>query len=136
MSVWAGRTWENNVAEYFKKKGYRVEVRVKKGSHEIDLWAEREGEVVACQCKYFADNRAVGPDVVRAWRTVCQDLKVKPALAYTSKLTKLTRELAKEYGFLLLNPMDVTIAYVEELKAINEGLLELLEESRNAWHLK
>ena len=57
--------FERAVAAWFAREGWVVEHRGRSGDHGIDVLAFHGGEVVAIQCKRYAETAAVSPAQVR-----------------------------------------------------------------------
>jgi hypothetical protein len=58
-----GIEFEHWVADLFRQAGFRVEVTQASGDHGVDLWAHAGTDLVAVQCKRWADT--VGEPVIR-----------------------------------------------------------------------
>jgi restriction system protein len=58
-----GWSFEHELAEVLRKVDYKAEVTRGSGDDGVDIWAEKDGETIAIQCKRYSG--AVGPAVVR-----------------------------------------------------------------------
>lgn len=95
-----GEKWEREVANYLRSHGYDARVRETIQGHEIDVYATRGRQTLVIECKAW--NQAVAKDPIRTVHNNALDLGADPGLAYTSELTSGARDLADEYGLLLL----------------------------------
>lgn len=58
-----GVEFEHWTADLFRQAGFRVEVTQASGDHGVDLWAHTGADLVAVQCKRWADT--VGEPIIR-----------------------------------------------------------------------
>lgn len=96
-----GATWEHEVADYLRSRGYHPRVRETVGNHEIDVYATRGSEKLAVECKNW--NSSVTKDPVRTVHNNANEIGARPGLAYTSDLTSGARELADKYEVVLIS---------------------------------
>jgi predicted RecB family endonuclease len=117
----SGETWEHEVADYLRSKGYHAEVREPVKNHEIDVYATRGAHKLIVECKDW--NRRVSKDPVRTVHNNSMEIGGTPALAYTSKLNSGAETLADEYDVILLSS-DIIRGKVLTIEDVRETVRE------------
>lgn len=113
-----GETWEHEVADYLRSRGYHAKVRQTIGNHEIDVYATRGNETLIVECKDW--NRSVSKDPVRTVHNNAMEIGGTPGLAYTSELNSGAEELAAKYDVILF-PSKIVRGEVLTLEDVREA---------------
>ena len=95
-----GKVVENKIGERYRKAGYKVKLRRKTPSGEIDVYATRKKEKIAIEVKHRNKNAIVTSKEVRKIAKKARILKAKPVLILSgkAKLSQKGREVARESG--------------------------------------
>lgn len=77
-----GISFEHELAAVLRKANYTAEVTPRSGDDGVDIWAEKDGETIAIQCKRYGG--AVGPAVVRELHGVLMHLEADRGIVATT----------------------------------------------------
>lgn len=114
-----GETWEHEVADYLRSRGYHTQVRQNVRNHEIDVYATRGDETLVVECKDW--NRSVSKDPVRTVHNNAMEIGGTPGLAYTSELNSGAETLAEKYDVILF-PSEIIRGEVLTLEDVREAV--------------
>ncbi len=94
--------FERYVASLFKRKGYRVKIRGRKGDRGVDLELTRsDGRGAIVQCKRY--RHTIGPDIVRElFGTMVHERVHHAFLVTTAEISDAAREWAKTKPITLI----------------------------------
>ena len=77
-----GISFEHELAAVLRKANYTAEVTPGSGDDGVDIWAEKDGDRIAIQCKRY--RGAVGPSVVRELYGVLMHLEADRGIVATT----------------------------------------------------
>ncbi len=103
------RAFEELVASIFELEGYEVNVTPASRDGGVDVFAERSNRLGLpdqwiVECKFYREDRPIGPELVRALVGVRQVLNVRnAALVATTRFTKEARRIAELGGIELVD---------------------------------
>lgn len=95
--------FERYVADLFRNKGYRVQLRGRSGDAGVDLMlTQRSGKRAIVQCKRY--RRAIGPDIVRElYGTLVHERVSHAFLVTTADISDSAREWAQGKPITLID---------------------------------
>jgi hypothetical protein len=105
--------FEHNTRNWLEAEGWRIEQwsASRRGDHGIDIVISKEDRLGIVQCKFWAPERQVGPQVVRELiGTRASAGKIVEALLVTSsRLTEAAAKLAQETGIRFVENVDFNV---------------------------
>ncbi len=137
--------FEEKVASFFKKRGYRkVKIREKvigeSGvKHEIDVVVydnlDERKILYGCQCKYW--NKKVGVKEIKEWIETCRDIKATPVVVSLLGFSRDAKKYADAHKVYLITNKELEIeapqitsneyeAWKKELESIDNDIERIL----------
>ncbi|MBN1873728.1 MAG: restriction endonuclease [Anaerolineae bacterium] len=89
MRTFTPTEFEKFVGALFKRRGFVVEHTGKRNDGGVDLIVHKDGKRAIVQCKYYQENKRIGPDVVRDLRgALAREQAVAGYLVTTADFTQ------------------------------------------------
>lgn len=99
----AGTTLEGRVATLFRLMGYNVSRNIFIEDHEIDVYAEKDGERIIVECKEYY-TQLISRDLILIFNTKVRDIMPSEAWFVTiNDFDSSARELCNRYGIRAVN---------------------------------
>lgn len=114
-----GLDFEHELAVVLRKAGYKAQVTRGSGDDGVDIWADRNNEKIAIQCKRYGG--AVGPAVVRELYGVLMHLKAdRGVVATTGYFTNGAVDFAADKPIELWT-LDEILRLQEQTGSVNDS---------------
>ncbi|MFC5602715.1 restriction endonuclease [Sporosarcina koreensis] len=97
LDIMSAYQFENYVSDFFRSKGYRVELKSTSGEHGVDLILVKEDRKIAVQCKRYQpskkiSNRAIQEVVAGKLYYACSEAWVITTSFYASDAMQLAQK--------------------------------------------
>lgn len=90
--------FEEEVAHWYEKKGYKATVTAKSGDGGVDIILQKGGESMYVQCKRFTSSKVDRPTLNALYGVMCADGVRKGAVACLLGTTSEAKEFAEKVG--------------------------------------